>query len=87
MENNIKKDAVIHLIQENKVYGKITKTDQAYSIGDRALFITVQCKKNGDVISAHCTDGVRFAKFVLDEASSISAACKNRLLEQKTKSR
>ena len=85
MEDNIKKDTVIHLIQENKVYGKITKTDQAYSIGDRVLFITVQCRKNGDVISAHCTDGKRFAKFVLDDASSISTACKKRLLEQKSR--
>ena len=68
---------IIDVILRNNVYATVSVTNQNYQVGNNKMAVTVQCDKDGNVLSAHCKYGKEFIFFENpNDAKFISNACK-----------
>ena len=75
---------VIDIILRNKISATMSVTNQMYQIGDNEASITVQCDKNGNVLSAFCKCGPKLLVFTdPEDAQFVSNACKQCFAAQK----
>ena len=93
-QTNKKRGAFVDFVLKNYIYTtpKQCREDQLYSVGEHEAFITIQCDKRGQPVSARVIKYEKINKVYTpkfyritnqDDARFISGVCKKKIIGQK----